>query len=167
MVSVAVIVWTVVAKSGCDNAKRTQSLQSTLCAFSSWTDGEYVTGYGVQVVGVFNGNELDYTGSARSLKAFWSVIFLNKVSHAYHLPCLELFANLLISQSSSGSLCTSKLSFSVLEYWRCATTQWILEECVLFDQSSLIKKLLSPLSDWPPSCGGHNGRSYSAFPWNL
>ena len=29
-----------------------------------------MTGYGVQVVGVFNGNELDYTGSARSLKAF-------------------------------------------------------------------------------------------------
>ena len=140
MVSVAVIVWTVVTKSGCDNAKCTQSLQSILCAFSSWTNGEYVTGYGVQVVGVFYGNELACTGSARSLKVNGSVTFPNKVSHAYHLPCLELFANLLITQSSSGSSCTSKLSFSVLDYWRCATTQWIWWSACCLSKSSLIIK---------------------------
>ena len=99
-------------KSGCDNAKLThwQHLQSILCAFSSWTDEEYVTGYGVQVVGVFYGNQLDCTGSGRTLKAFGSVTFPNKVSRAYHIPCLE-FA-IYFTQSSSKSLCTNKLSFT-------------------------------------------------------
>ena len=69
-----------------------------------------MTGYGVQTVGVYNGNALDCTASARTLKVFGSLTFPNKVSGACHLPCLD-FA-IYFTHSSSRSLCTNKLSFT-------------------------------------------------------
>ena len=49
-----------------------------------------MTGYGVQAVGVFNGNELDCTGSTGTLKAFGSVTFPNKVSVVFGISMLIL-----------------------------------------------------------------------------
>ena len=52
---------------------------SILCTFPQWTDDEYVTGYGVQVLGWYDGNYIDCLGTTQDLRATGSVDFPNKV----------------------------------------------------------------------------------------
>ena len=47
--------------------------------FPLWTDDEYVTGYGVQVLGWYDGNDFDCTGTTQDLRVIGLVDFPNKV----------------------------------------------------------------------------------------
>ena len=50
-----------------------------MCTFPLWTDDEYVTGYGVQVLGWYDGDDVDCQGTTQDLRATGSVDFPNKV----------------------------------------------------------------------------------------
>ena len=52
---------------------------SILCTFPLWTDDEYVTGYGVQVLGWYDGDDFDCTGTTQDLRVIGSVDIPNKV----------------------------------------------------------------------------------------
>ena len=64
---------------------------SILCTFPLWTDDEYVTGYGVQVLGWYDGDDFDCTGSTQDLRATGSVDFSNKVRLvSCHFPYMAM-----------------------------------------------------------------------------
>jgi len=62
-----------------------------LCIFPLWTDDEYVTGYGVQVLGWYDGDDVDCQGTTQDLRATGSVDIPNKVRFvSCHFPKMAI-----------------------------------------------------------------------------
>ena len=76
-------VFTAVLKRQLEEMDRLRVLLFILCTFPLWTDEEYVTGYGVQVLGLFDDDVFDCFGATGSPRAIGSITFQNKVGPVF------------------------------------------------------------------------------------